>query len=339
MGVYDSMIMRAYIFIDNRNTDVQKTYLNVISESLQLIGFHCEYVYSLEEKSKDSLIVFSVGVEAFKYYIKGYHNIILWIQGVAADESFLRHHSKLRYKILNFIDCFMIKKSIFVFFVSHYMKKHYEELTEFSFDNKAYIMPCYNEEYDSEIFKQKNYNKKTFTYVGSLDLWQCFDSIVDIYKQIEFKFPNALFKVLTFQVEEARKILSDKKIKNYIVKYVPSDEVKKELLEVNYGFVIRRDSIINRVATPTKISSYLAAGVLPIYSKCLIDFAKISNGYNCVLGIQNTSEIESIIEFIKQPINEEIIKKEIKDIFNAYYNSHNHIMAISCKLKRCLDSK
>ena len=223
------MNKKAYIYINYPNIVVLGVYLDVIKEALTGLGYVCEYRKDLDGVAKQDLIVFPMGKDAFRYYWKGYHNLILWQQGATGAESFMRHSSKLRRFVLNFMDCFIMKKAKMIFFVSRYMQKYYEALAHTGFGEKAYVMPCYNETLDSGVFAKKDYSKKVFTYVGSLDLWQCFQETVEIYAEIEKRVPDAFFRVLTFQTEKAERILAEKKIKNYSVACVPKEQVKAEL--------------------------------------------------------------------------------------------------------------
>lgn len=49
-------------------------------------------------------------------------------------------------------------------------------------------------------------------------------------------------------------------------------ELNKEYKESHYGFILREDLIVNRVACPTKLIEYLAMGIVPI-----VDFEKIGD--------------------------------------------------------------
>lgn len=328
---------QAYIYINYPNIVVLQNYLEVVQKALQHIGYQCVFVKSLKGVDKQSLIVHPMGVDAFKYYWKGYKNFILWQQGATADESFMRNHNKLRYWILNKIDTLAMKKSRFVLFVSDYMRKHYETLAGQSFKEKSYVMPCFNEVYDESIYKFKDYSRKVFTYVGSLDLWQCFEQTVSLYKQIEDRIPNTLFKVLTFNVDDAKKILIEKGVKNYSVACVPNDQVKKELLETTYGFVIREDNMVNRVATPTKFSSYLASGVIPIFSECLHDFSKASAECEYVMCVPQSFETEQIVKFVEKNINTGKLQTEFKSLLNGHYSPDTHIERITKLLAKVLE--
>lgn len=323
---------QAYIYINYPNIIVLQSYLEIVQKALIQNGYTCEFVKSLKGINKKSLIVYPMGIDAFKYYWRGYKNFILWQQGATADESFMRNHSKLRYWMLNKIDIFAMSKSKFILYVSKYMQKHYEKLSGKTFGDKSYTMPCFNEKYDESVYQYKDYSKKIFTYVGSLDLWQCFDQTATLYKQIEERIPNTLFKVLTFSVDEAKRILKEKGIKNYFVTCVPKEQVIHELLETTYGFILREDNMVNRVATPTKFSSYLASGVIPIFSNCLRDFSQASSGCKYVLSVPQNYDLQQILDFVNKEVELTDVKKEFSSLLNGHYSPASHIDNITRKL-------
>ena len=322
------MKKKAYIYIDYANIVVLKVYLDVIKSDLIELGYECEYIKSLDNIPKESLIVFPMAKDVFKYYFKGYRNVILWQQGATGAESFMRHHSKIRKAVLDYMDCFAMKKAKMVFFVSHYMQEYYEAKAHRSFEKKAYVMPCFNETLDESVFDKKDYSKKIFTYVGSLDLWQCFDETADAYAEIEKQNPDAFFKVLTFNVEKAKQIIVEKNIKNYSVACVPKEQVRQELEEASFGFILRHDIDVNRVATPTKISSYLSAGVLPIYSSCLRDFHAQAEGKNFAFALNPGADYKELSNFVNGEINKNSVQKEVRDLFDTYYSTENHVKNI-----------
>lgn len=330
------MEKKVYIYINYPNIVVLNDYLDVIKEALSRVGYNCEYIKDLNNVSKKDLIVVPMGKDAFRFYHKGYRNIILWQQGATGAESFMRHSSKLRKFILNYMDCFVMKKAKMVFYVSEYMQQYYEKLAHKSFSEKAYVMPCFNETLDQDILAKKDYSQKTFTYVGSIDLWQCFNETVEIYAQIEKRIPNTFLKVLTFKTEEAEEIIQQNKIKNYSVACVPKDQVRAELANSTYGFIIRHDILVNRVATPTKISSYLSAGVLPIYSTCLKDFHAQAEGKAFAYAFDPQGDCEGLIGYVNSGVNKPVVEKEIKDLFETYYSKEKHTANIAQLAKQCL---
>lgn len=323
----------AHFYVNYNNIVVLNGYLDVIKQSLIQCGFTCDEIVSVEGMNKNDLYVFPMGIDAFKFYHKGYKNFILWQQGATADESYMRNKSKLRYRILNYMDCFAMKKAQMVFFCSQYMKEHYERLARRSFAHKSYCMPCYNEKLLPDSIDAKDYTKKNFAYVGSLDLWQCFDETAKLYKEIENRFPDAHFKVLTFSVQEAVEKIKALGIKNYEVKCVKKEDVQNELKDIVYGFVVRRDSIVNRVATPTKLSSYMSAGVIPIFSSVLDDFRKISGSMKYAVALDSLNDASELMKAINLPIDKDELKEEYEHLFNTYYGTQNHTNRISDMMK------
>ena len=316
----------AHIYINYSNIVVLQDYLMVVKGALEDNDYIVDFIKSFDGISKDDLIVHPMGNDAFKYYFKGYKNFILWQQGAAADESYMRHSSKLRFWILNVMDIFAMKKAKAILYVSEELRNVYEKRGHCTFKNKSYIMPCFNEQFVETVYDKKDYSKKVFTYVGSLAKWQCFEETVDLYKLIEDRVPNASFKVLTFSVDEAEQILNKKSVKNYSVACVPKEKVFDELVDTTYGFIIRQDSVVNNVATPTKFSSYMSAGVIPIFSSSLKDFASMSDTMKFAkkVGTFTENTINEIVDFVNANVDTDGIKKEYYRIFGTYYNNDLH---------------
>ena len=314
----------AYVYYNRSNAAVTNTYLDIIQNALSLIGYVCKKIDSPKGVPKDSLIICAVGVDAFVCYLKGYRNIVLWQQGANGEESYMRHHSKLRRAVLNFMDCFAMKKAKLILFVSSYMQRYYEKKARTSFRDKAYVMPCFNEVLDTSLLDQKDYTKKVFTYVGSLDLWQCFPETAAVYAQVEKRIPNTFFKVLTFQTQKAEEILRQYGVKNYSVACVSKEQVRSELADATYGFILRHDIDVNRVATPTKISSYLSAGVLPVYSACLDDFHRQAQGKAFAYALDPEGNIEDFLQYVNNGVDKDTVQQEIRDLFHTYYSAQYH---------------
>lgn len=328
---------KAYLYINYANIVVLQGYMNVIKDALVQTGYVCEFTKSLTDVPKQDLIVFPMGKDAFRYYMKGYRNFVLWQQGVTGEESFMRHQSKVRRAVLNYMDCFAMKKAKMIFFVSQYMKEYYERLSGTDYSDKAYVMPCFNETLDLNMLSQKNYSAKVFSYVGSLDLWQCFEETADVYAEIERRIPDAFFKVLTFNIDKADQILRGKGIRNYSVVCVPKDQVRDELSDVTYGFILRHNIEVNRVATPTKISSYLSAGVLPIYSPCLVDFHGQASKKHFAFGMSPKDNVEELVKFVNTTHEPDVLQQEIRSLFRTYYSPDYHIQLISALARKCLN--
>ena len=306
---------------------VTDTYLELIGEAFS--EKYGDVLYTNDVKraiksSKEELICAARIVDAFKLLMTGHKNLIMWFQGVEPEESYMVHKSKVRFYILSKLEKYIIRKSKFIFFVSDEMRNHYEKKYSIVINN-YYCMPCMNTQIHAETFKAEGkYKNNTFAYIGSLAVWQKFEETVKAYKMIEDSgIPDCCLKVFTSQKEDAKKIIGDYKIKNYSIDFVDNDSLPKALEDIKYGFIIREDTTVNNVATPTKISTYLSCGLIPIYSGCLKDFFNIAQNmkYTVLYDDNLTNKIKKMD---REEISYNDVYEEYKKIFETYYSAENH---------------
>ena len=304
------------------NSEVTDYYLDVVAGMCARKEDIYGYSHLLSECKKNDVIIVPTAIDFLKVYLRGFRRIVYWMQGIDAEESYLKHHSLWRKNILDVFTWFALKKAKAVFFVSNEMKRYEERKFKVELERKSFIMPCFNVTNKKGLLIDKGkYSKKVFTYVGSLSQWQCFSQTVDLYKQIESKYSDAEFKVFTFSEEEAKQILLEKGVKNFSVSSVPPDQMTQALKDVKFGFVLRDNISVNNVATPTKLSSYLSAGVIPIYSTSLIDFYEKTRDLNYCVPVDDISQIpDKLVDLIENSVDYELLCKEYNHLFNTYYN-------------------
>ena len=331
---------RAY-YIKEDKSNVQDYYVHVILESLKLFGYETIVVEkkTMEMKGipKSSCLVLISHYNVLRYYRKGFRNIIYWVQGSSPDESFMRNHSYVRKFIISCIEYFALEKSKLVFMVSQGMLKHYKRKYHKDYSYKTYIMPCYNDRIEVANFKTLGkYTNNVFCYVGGLSVWQCFPETVAFYKSIEDDIPNAEFRVFTPDVDKAKQIMEDAGLKRYSAKFVKSDELSKELAECKFGFILRAKSPVNYVATPTKLSNYLASGLIPIVSDSVEYFKEVLDDCKYAVVLSDNSDNKKVLDLAQKAISTTELLAEYSKIFDTYYNDKLHIENIS-KIMRSLD--
>ncbi len=293
-----------------------------------------------DQCQKSDFVLVDTVFDALRTYIHGKRKIVFWAQGILPEESYLRHRSWIRSWILSALERFVLKKSKILFLVSKEMLFHYERKYHMNLSEKTFIMPCFHEtSLNMDAFQYPlKYDFQTFAYVGSLNAWQCFEKTAALYKKIEVESEEQtkLF-VFTFQTEEAKEIIERYQIQNYEIAYVLSDALSSHLCKIKYGFVLREDIAVNRVATPTKFSSYLSNGVIPIYSSVLSDFSGIDPG----IGLRYDFEHEDLCyENLRKHMKCKLVANEMmrkcKRIFTDYYDTERYIAAIGMFLKKYL---
>ena len=326
------------VIIKEDNGVVTNTYFEIIGRAFSNLGEKVSYVDSIEEvfsHKRDEIIVCALPLEAFRLILRGYHHIVYWFQGLPAEECYLVQNSKIKYYIWSLIEWFVIRHLDFIFFVSETMKTYVSQKYKMHLDEKrCHVMPCMNTTIHPEAFmKSGKYQNRIFTYVGSLTKWQSFEETAALYKKIEETFDgHSMFKILTWDREKAEKIISGLDIQNFSVDYVENRDLPAALADVKYGFILRKDNIVNRVATPTKISSYLSCGVIPIYSECLQDFAKKAKGMK--YAVNDSKDLVSELKKLEsEEISPDDVLREYEEVFNTYYNQEKNISVLSEKLK------
>lgn len=324
-----------YNVVRSTEDPVVEHYMNILLMAGEKSGGETKNVqYKCKHNKKDVMVCDSALV-ALHYFLRGYKNIVIWYQGVVPEESYLRNKSKIRSSVLSIIELIGLKSAKACFFVSDEMLQHYEQKYHMSLKCKSYIMPCFNEiGLNKEAFQNESKSSPCeFLYAGSLNEWQCFRQTAELYAHIEQKavIPTK-FCVYTREKEKAKKIIDHLNIKSYLVDYVDASELANRIKSCRYGFVLRENSVINRVATPTKFSNYLANGIIPIFSDCLKSFYLIHKRHKIgiVCNINNIEQsVEDILKNMEKEQNVNILSEKCKEVFDTYYNTEKYIDEIA----------
>lgn len=318
---------------DGDQNDATSFYLDIIKEAIELSNNNVVYITSLSDIKKGDDVI-GITPKAFWNIIKQKKaNLILhWFQGVTPEEVdfyempwLKRKLSKIRYSIL---ERMILKNSDLNFFVSNTMLLHYRKKYGYS-KNSNYIMPCFNQPLLEKAFYDEKYSRPSFVYTGNLAKWQCFEPMVTLFQQIKRELPCATLSIYTKDSQRAQVILKKYGVEAEI-KYVPYQQLSEEIKKFKYGFILREDNIVNNVATPTKMNSYLASGIIPIYTDVVGAYKEHLSGlkYAVPIGVDNNG-IERLFALEKQIIKSEEVLKEYQKVFNSYYNRQRYVEEIA----------
>lgn len=325
-------------YIKEDKAAVQDFYADVIGKSFERAGFPQYKAISYKEIDsidKKSIVICISHYLTFKLWRKGFKNLVYWVQGSSPDESFMRNHSYIRKWTISAIEYIALRKAKYVFMVSKGMLDYYKKKYHKDFSYKTYIMPCYNSEIQQPLFMTPGkYDNNTFCYVGGLSVWQCFPETVDIYKKIEDAIPGSFFKVFTGDIEKAEAILKEKGVKNYSVGHVAPDKLVEAIADCKYGFIVRKESPVNYVATPTKLSNYMSAGLIPIVSNTVAFFSEILGKSKYAVILDENNSIDRIVEMSQQKISAETVFEEFDRAFKKFYNTELHIDQIKNEIQK-----
>jgi len=330
--------------LKEKNYIVTEYYFDILKQAGELVCNKVILIDRIHKKSCDKHVdLFIVGsiVKARILFFQGYKNIIVWFQGIIPEESYMRNNSSIRKKTLEMIEKKVLEKTKLAILVSKTMKKHYEDKYKIDFTDRYYIMPCFNTNIKNEsFFKDRKYKNNIFSYIGGLSPWQGIDKIFSCYKKIEeLGLPNTKILVLTSEKDKALIQIKKAGIVNFEINYVKVAELPSILADVKFGFVIRDSNLVNQVATPTKLSTYLANGIIPIYSENIKDFHDQVKEYKYVLSFDSNVFIEEVTNMMMSEINAQYINNEYAKLFKSYYNVNKHRDAIAIMLKNILEKE
>lgn len=328
-----------YIKKDIRN--VTEVYYNIIFAALRNNGADIIGIEELKpltrlRADKDDFFIVTGMLSFLLIYLKGYRNFIFWFQGIAPEEVYLTTKSRWRRIEMSLIERFALRKCKYKIGVSKYQFNHFEKKYKINFDwEKVFIMPCFNSKFSPEMFSnEEKYKKDIFCYAGGMQAWQGFDDILSLYSKIEKKNDKAFLKILSKELDIARKKIENYNIKNYSLDYVPQERVSAELAECKYGFIIREDIIINNVATPTKLAAYVGNGIIPIFTSAIHFYRDLAKEYKYLCCIGSPTDVEPILKLMEMPINPVELQSEYRRLFDDHFTTSKYIAKLTNFFKR-----
>lgn len=331
-----------HIIRPTSNVTVTFNNFNILSEAAIstgcLVNDNSNIHDALSKPKSDIYIVTSMD-DVIKLRLSGRRKIFYWVQGVVPEESYMRHHSRIRYAIISIQEFLALKFAKVIAPVSNAMLDHYKNKYHIKIDN-SYVFPCFNTTLSKDaIFNDvSKYRNNIFVYAGGLAVWQCFDQTLEIYKRFEdLCLPNTKLIVLTKDKELAIEKIQKTGIRHYETNFVKPEELPTILSCAKFGFVIREDDPVNRVSTPTKISTYLSCGLIPIFGSCIHSFAEKSETMNYVAPWDGSSRcFERVKSFMESEIEADKVYKEYSALFNEYFSNRCHQENITKILKQMI---
>lgn len=326
-----------YFKEDSRN--VTEFYYNIILDAINKKGLECvaiekcTIISALSIKKEDYVLVTTLRSFLILYLV-GLRHFIFWYQGITPEEVYLMKKSRFWYYVYSYLEKLSLKTVEYKIGVSKYMFEHYKHKYKIRFSNDSFfIMPCFNSNINKNSFMTpQKYYKNIFCYAGGTQVWQGLDKILQIYSIIEKQREDVYLKIFSKDVETAKKMVAQADLKHYSIQCVPQSEMDRALSDCKFGFIIREDNIINNVATPTKMGTYLANGVIPIFSSSIYSFRDLSHSYEYLCCVDETNVIEKILSVIKKEIDCLSVYDEYQRIFSDYYNREAYSEKLSAFL-------
>ncbi len=118
--------------------------------------------------------------------------------------------------------------------------------------------------------------ERVFVYSGSLAAYQRFDETVALFQRIHRLDASTRLLVLTPDIEAARSRMRDVPADAAKLMTVPFIAVNRYLNAADAAFLLRADTDVNRVASPTKLAEYCLTGLPVIMTDAVRDAVSIT---------------------------------------------------------------
>lgn len=141
-------------------------------------------------------------------------------------------------------------------------------------------------------------------YCGSLLPWQMFGENLAVFREIKKLRPNSHFLGLTNNPGRMAEALRSAGIDENSATIISAAhrDVPNYLAAADLGLLIRRNSVVNRVASPVKFAEYLSCAVPVLMTDQIGDYSSLvkSKGVGCVLcsGAADEGSLSTLSAFL-----------------------------------------
>lgn len=170
--------------------------------------------------------------------------------------------------------------------------------------NNGTFVPIEN---NSEVAKPK---QLTLVYAGSLGPQYMLAEMLETFQIIKKYFSDARFKILTFQIGQARDYIQryyPQLFSSVEIKSVPAAQVMEELGKSHIGICFRKPSFSMQGVAPIKVVEYLSAGLPVIYNPGIGDLDELLGDQEFAFSLETMKAVdpESLALWIKRIVNQD----------------------------------
>lgn len=197
-----------------------------------------------------------------------------------------------------------------VVFVSERMRAYFEGVIQRSFTT-AEVIPC---AVDTSILPQaekrsvmrEQYglaDRLVIAYVGSAVAYQQPRQMVKLFSQIRKVLPEAFFLGITPTPQLFRDLFYEMGVpeQDTLLTSLPHEQVMETLQMGDVGLLLREDSLLNQVSSPTKFGEYLLAGLPVLLTEHAGDYGLIAvrEGLGYLVDLENLSVDQPLVDFLR----------------------------------------
>lgn len=194
------------------------------------------------------------------------------IHGVVPEE-FRMHNDFFSALIFDREEYLAVRKAGIVIVVTNAMRQYLEQKFRSNFRARAIEFPMFPIFTPYVGSRPLVGGKPIVVYAGGLHRWQQIPKMIDaIIKTSEY----CVHQFYCSEPDLVRAMIPDGLLNGITIDQKPHAELMEIYSRCHYGFILREDIIVNRVACPTKLVEYIAMGIVPIVdSEDIGDFKKM----------------------------------------------------------------
>jgi hypothetical protein len=266
--------------------------------------------------------------------------IVHWFQGIEAVERRFLHKGWRgwgRWVLWTLMEQVLLRHSRVKLFVSQQMRDFLGDIE--GPGQASLVIPCYNVDIGNIAASDPHrYRRINMVYAGSMYPWQCVRQSLQAYRVVRDRRPEATMTILTREVDRARGICRDMGLDDVEVEAVSPAQLSERLNEFSFGFILRDAMAINEVSTPTKFSSYLGAGVIPVMTSATPALAAMVSGVPFQITVPEPSDSDAIADRILEinctaPTPADVALS-FRSIFDRYFDDALHRRRIAALMRR-----
>jgi glycosyltransferase involved in cell wall biosynthesis len=282
-----------------------------------LNNWYCGFMAFIFCKWLNIKLIYGHGAEAgyialFSKKIWKDIKVITDFHGASAEEykysKQLKALDKTAMRMVNY-EALTLKQSDRVIFVSQAMRKYYENKLQIRID-RSDIIPCatatkflvHTERREALRQTYGLANKLIICYVGSAVDYQLADKMCQLFGKIMGGFPSSFFLILSHHVDEFERHLEIAGIQREFYKILSVDHTQVfDLLQMgDIALLLRDDSLVNTVASPTKFAEYCLCGLPVIMTDFVGDFSEMVKAHHLgyIVGLTDLEVDDGLAGFI-----------------------------------------